>query len=106
MQAEIRYLDCCLSDYFQGSSNETFAIPVDHTSTVAEVIDGIEMEANSIISEWSEDQWSAFDAAMTEYRKDQKMAAIAFDLDECDICDGDYCEHESSYAYFDIAFNV
>lgn len=37
----LRYLETCLPDYFTGSSNFVFAVPVDNTTTAQDIRDGI-----------------------------------------------------------------
>jgi len=46
-QYTLRYLDCCLPDYFQGSSNPVIAVPVDGNTTYQDLKEAIELEYNS-----------------------------------------------------------
>ena len=100
MKATIRYLDTCLSDYFQGSSHPTIAVPVDGMTTLIDVVKGIEDDAPG--DEWSEAQWEAFEAAIAALRAvhTNPLALFNKDLES----PGEDDRGESVYAYFDVVF--
>jgi len=56
----ITYLDHCLPDYFQGSSEEVIAVPVENTTTFRELRDDIKSEYNS----YDGKDYADFDAAL------------------------------------------
>jgi hypothetical protein len=99
MITEIRYLDCCLSDYFQGYAGVTLAVPVWAGMTYGELRQEIEDDSNA--ADYGIDDWSGFDAALAELFDSVKpgdAADIAANLEpEPEDYDG-----ESVYAYFGI----
>lgn len=44
MTAYFRQLDLCISDYFRGYSGRVFAVPVDCSTTYAEIIEALERD--------------------------------------------------------------
>jgi len=45
--SEIVLIDVCLSDYFRGSSNTVFAVPVHNTTTAQDIKNGILYDYNN-----------------------------------------------------------
>ena len=100
MKATINYLDCCLSDYFQGSSNEVIAVPVDNEMPCSAVWTSMDEELDGY--EWNDEQWAAVNAAVHKGHMEASRDIAFPNLDAC--CDDECCDCELVYAYFDVTF--
>jgi hypothetical protein len=70
---ELIYLDCCLSDFFQGfSEGEVIAVPVDNQTTLKDIKDGIESDYNST----SSDPIEGFDDALENMFEGKDMNSV------------------------------
>lgn len=80
MIKQIVYLDCCLSDYFQGFSGVVLCTPVEHDSTWKEIREGIENDSNN--SDFGIEDWEGFETALNQCFEpvEDKMDSVA------DIC--------------------
>lgn len=99
MISEIRYLGCCLPDYFQGYPGVVLAVSVWAGMTYAELKEGIDTESNS--GDFGLDDWTGFDDALTELFNAVDPKAIA-DCTKGLEEEPEGYDGESVYAYFGI----
>lgn len=96
----IEFLDCCISDYFQGHKNQWLCVHPTSKTTIREIIEMLKDEANSmeLTKEHSGYDHDDFDKAMEVFIKDNEhqLDKIAFD----DIEDDNEYGFESVTAYF------
>ena len=94
----LTFLDCCVSDYFRGHSNQVIAVFPTSKTTIGELIRMVKDEAESFEMNEEHDgySWNDFNTAMKIFEKDNshQLNEIAFD----DIEDDD--DLESVVAYF------
>lgn len=94
MITAIRYLDCCLPGYFQGSSHVVLCVPVDGSTTYGQLRQGLEDDANGAYH--GIEDWTGFEDALGQVI-DRPADTIAFP--HLDVR-GDDDSGDSVYAYF------
>ena len=94
---KIVWLDTCFPDYFNGHGGQVFSVPVDGNTTVGEVIEGIESDANN--GDIQDCTWDEFDIAIKNYKEENTDTMRDRCFPDVDIWEDDY-EGESVYAYF------
>lgn len=87
----IRFLDLCTSDYFQGSRNEVFAVPVDNTTTKQQIKEALLYEYHSSCG----DEIPDFEKLVNDFISECLEGPLFSQLEP-------FTEHsEPVYAYFD-----
>lgn len=92
----IKYLDTCLPDYFQGFGGETFAVPLHENIRSGQVLKGLHDEING---------WSGyFDGNQATEADYQALHASADELFACIDKRKHWMSHggDNCYAYFGI----
>ena len=90
----LRHIDTCLPDYFNGSVNHVFAVPVDNSTTAQDIRDGILYEYDITMGG---PEIPSIDKLVNELTKDCQEGKPLFpDLEPVN----DYCDLVV-YAFFD-----
>lgn len=95
MYRELRYLDTCASDYFQGYGGHVYAVPVAHGDTYRDILDGLMGAVRDEEIYGFEDNYAKIENDVRAFkqhaRETGKLDSVWIDIEEC---------VEDCFAYF------